>query len=99
MADVHQYVNLPASEDFSGEVARSPGDLERALVGPVASTVPWDTGVDSIAERRVCCVLELGPGRTLSKLWSGHSDVPVRSVDEFRGPQAPLHRVTGVPRR
>ena len=81
--------------NFSGAAARSPGDLKRALAGQIASTVLWDTCLDSIAERRVHCVLEVGPGSTLSKLWSErHPDVPARSIDEFRSPDAVVRWVT-----
>jgi [acyl-carrier-protein] S-malonyltransferase len=43
----------------------------------------------AVAERRPRCVLEVGPGSTLAKQWAdSHPDVPVRSIDAFRGPQA-----------
>ena len=45
--------------------------------------------MDAIAERRVRCVLEVGAGHALTKLWrERYPDIPVRSADEFRSAQA-----------
>jgi [acyl-carrier-protein] S-malonyltransferase len=72
-----------------GAALRRPADLARALADQIAATVPWDRCQDAIAERRVRCVLEVGPGTTLSRLWNErHPEVPARSVDEFRSPEA-----------
>lgn len=73
--------------DFTGAASRSPGALTAALAGQIASTVRWDEAMDSIAERGVNCVLEVGPGAALAAMWrERHPRVPVRSIDEFQGP-------------
>lgn len=42
----------------------------------------------SLKEEGVHCVLEVGPGSSLSKLWNAaHPDIPARSIDEFSQPQ------------
>jgi [acyl-carrier-protein] S-malonyltransferase len=75
--------------NFSGGVVRDPARLKQALAGQVATTVPWDNCMDAVAERRVSCVLEVGPGNTLGKLWNErHGDIPARSIDEFRSAAA-----------
>jgi [acyl-carrier-protein] S-malonyltransferase len=39
--------------------------------------------------RRVGCVLEIGPGAALARMWNQRfPDVPARSVDEFRSRSA-----------
>jgi [acyl-carrier-protein] S-malonyltransferase len=71
----------------SGATERRPEALKQVLAEQIARTVPWDDCMDAVAERRVRCVLEVGPGTTLTKLWNErHPDIPARSVDEFRSP-------------
>jgi [acyl-carrier-protein] S-malonyltransferase len=73
----------------SGATERRPEALKQVLAQQIARTVPWDDCMDAVAERRVRCVLEVGPGTTLTKLWNErHPDIPARSVDEFRSPLA-----------
>jgi [acyl-carrier-protein] S-malonyltransferase len=75
--------------NFSGAVVRDPGQLKRALAGQVATAVRWDHCMDAVSERRVSCVLEVGPGNTLSRLWNErHRAIPARSIDEFRSAAA-----------
>ncbi len=72
-----------------GTAERDPGRLKQLLARQIASTVLWDSCMDAIAERRVRCVLEVGAGQALTKLWRDrHPDIPARSVDEFRSAQA-----------
>lgn len=81
----------------SGTVERDPADLKRVLAQQIDSPVLWDSCMDTMAERRVSCVLELGPGRALAKLWGErHPDIPVRSADEFRSPEAVVQWVTAI---
>jgi [acyl-carrier-protein] S-malonyltransferase len=45
--------------------------------------------MDSIAARQVRCVLEIGPGQALARLWNQrHPDIPARSCDDFRSAAA-----------
>jgi [acyl-carrier-protein] S-malonyltransferase len=77
--------------NFTGTASRNTGALASALAGQIASTVRWDDCMDSVAERGVRCVLEVGPGSALAAMWrERHPDVPVRSVDEFQGPEGVL---------
>ena len=67
---------------------RHPSSLRAALASQIAHTVTWDRCMEALAERRVRCVLEVGPGNALARLWSArHPQIPARSVDEFRHPQ------------
>lgn len=71
--------------NHDGAAERDAAALRLALAGQIARTVPWDHCMDAIAERRVRCVLEVGPGSSLARLWSErHPGIPARSVDEFR---------------
>ena len=80
--------------NFSGAAERQPARLKRALAQQIGATVQWDSCLDAIAERRVRCVLEVGPGHALAALWNDrHPDIPARSVDEFRSAEAVAHWV------
>ncbi|MEO6280114.1 acyltransferase domain-containing protein [Roseateles sp.] len=80
--------------NFTGAASRNLAVLAPALAGQIASTVRWDDCMDSIAERGVRCVLEVGPGATLAAMWrERHPAIPVRSVDEFQGPEGVLRWV------
>ena len=73
--------------NFSATASRSPGALGTALARQIANTVRWDDCMDTVAERGVRCVLEVGPGTTLAAMWrERHPGIPVRSADEFRAP-------------
>lgn len=72
-----------------GDVLRRPDALRQALAQQIAQTVHWDRCMDALAERRPDCVLEMGPGHSLSRLWTErHPDIPARSVDEFQSCEA-----------
>jgi [acyl-carrier-protein] S-malonyltransferase len=75
--------------NLGGSALRQPADLQHALAAQIDHTVRWSDCLDAVAERGVRCVLEVGPGTTLSRLWAERgSRVPARSIDEFRSPQA-----------
>ena len=75
--------------NHGGVALRRPEALRAALAAQIASTVQWDRCVETMAERRVRCVLEIGPGATLSRLWNAsRPGIPARSIDEFRSPEA-----------
>lgn len=66
-----------------------PGELAQCLAAQLARPIDWPRCMETLAERRIRCVLELGPGSTLSASWrAAHGCIPVRSADEFRSPQA-----------
>ena len=75
--------------NLDGLALRQPADLRHALAAQIDHPVRWTACQDAVAERGVRCVLEVGPGTTLSRLWTERSRaVPARSADEFRSPEA-----------
>lgn len=75
--------------NLDGEGQRQPQALKIALAGQIAATVQWHRCLQTVAERMPRCVLEVGPGTTLSRMWAArHADIPVRSVDEFHSADA-----------
>lgn len=72
-----------------GAARRDRAGVLRGLAAQIAAPVRWDVCLDSVAERGARCVLEVGPGRTLAKMWQArHPHIPVRSVEDFGSPQA-----------
>lgn len=68
---------------------RDAASARRALATQIATTVRWDECMDNVMARQVRCVLEIGPGQGLARLWNQrHPDVPARACDEFRGAAA-----------
>jgi [acyl-carrier-protein] S-malonyltransferase len=50
--------------------------------------------MEAIAERQVACVLEIGAGSALAKMWNErYPDIPARSLDEFQHPQGAVQWV------
>ena len=75
--------------NLGGSALRQPADLRHALAAQIDHPVRWQACLDAVAERGVRCVLEIGPGSTLARLWAERGNpVPARSIDEFRSPQA-----------
>ena len=69
----------------SGASTRHPQTLRRALSAQIDHTVQWAACMDALAEQGVACVIEVGAGSTLAKMWNQrHPDIPARSLDEFR---------------
>lgn len=70
-----------------GHTEHRPAALRAALAEQIAQTVPWETCMANLREQGVRCVLEVGPGNTLARLWQAiHPEVPVRSLDDFQRP-------------
>lgn len=60
-----------------------------ALSAQMDRTVRWSECMDNLRARQVRCVLEVGPGQALARMWNQqHPDVPARSCDEFRSAQS-----------
>jgi len=79
----------PVALNASGTTTRHAAMLRAALSRQIDSTVQWSACMKSIAERRVSCVIEVGSGSALSRMWSTHHpEVPVRAVEDFRDPRA-----------
>jgi len=60
-----------------------------ALAAQIAQTVRWDECMENIMARQVHCVLEVGPGQALARMWNQrHPGVPARACDDFRSAAA-----------
>ena len=72
-----------------GERISSGAQAARDLALQMAHTVRWSACMDHIHSRRVGCVLEIGPGAALARMWNQRfPEVPARSADEFRSASA-----------
>lgn len=75
----------PVATNASGSVQRLPQRLRQDLSAQIAHTVQWSSCMDALAERGLHCVLEIGGGQTLAKMWNArHPQIPARSADEFQ---------------
>jgi [acyl-carrier-protein] S-malonyltransferase len=77
----------PRSPLFSNTLDRvwTTSQAREALARQIATTVRWDDCMDQLAQRAPRCVLEIGGGQALSRLWQQrHPHIPSRSADEFR---------------
>lgn len=82
--------NAPRVPLFSNAEDRvwTAAQARTALARQIATTVHWDDCMDHIAQRGPRCVLEIGGGQALAKLWNQrHPHIPARSADEFRSVQ------------
>ena len=56
-----------------------------ALAAQIAQTVRWDECMENVAARQVRCVLEIGPGQALTRMWNkAYPSIPARACDDFR---------------
>ena len=70
-----------------GHTEHRPEALRAALAEQIAQPVQWSTCMTTMQEHGVTCVLEVGPGNTLARLWQTlHPAIPARSLDEFQHP-------------
>jgi [acyl-carrier-protein] S-malonyltransferase len=75
----------------TGGAEHAPAAVRDALAGQIDHPVQWEACMQTLSERGVRCVLEVGPGSALSRMWRGrHPEVPARSVDEFGSRDAVL---------
>lgn len=59
------------------------------LAHQIAQPLRWDACMETMAERGVRCVLEIGAGSALTRLWNAQfSATPARAADEFRSARA-----------
>ncbi|GKS97758.1 acyltransferase domain-containing protein [Acidovorax sp. SUPP3434] len=81
----------PRTALFSNAADRiaSVPQAREALAAQIARTVRWDECMDNLHARGVRCVVEVGPGQALAKMWNArYPGVPARACDEFRSAQA-----------
>jgi len=77
----------PVALNATGGDTRSLDAVVSALASQLRSTVEWGACMTAIAERRPACVLEIGGGCKLARMWNArHGDIPARSLEEFRAP-------------
>ena len=75
--------------NFNGQRVSDVDDARHALANQIAHVLRWDDCMHTMAERGVCCVLEVGAGCALARAWnSRYPDIPARAADEFRSAQA-----------
>jgi len=75
---------IPLLSNVAGRI-RDGAQAKAALGRQLDHTVRWDECMEGIAARGVRCVLEVGPGQALARMWNQrHADIPARSADEFR---------------
>lgn len=80
--------HCPLVPNVLGQLSRQPDILRKALGDQLACTVQWSSVMDTVAERQISCVLEVGGGSALSRMWNErHAHIPARGLDEFRHPQ------------
>jgi len=73
----------------AGDRIRDAGAARVALAAQIAQTVRWDECMENIAARQVRCVLELGPGQALTRMWNQrYPAIPARACDDFRSTAA-----------
>jgi len=73
----------------AGDRIRDAGSARTALAAQIAQTVRWDECMENIMARQVRCVLEVGPGQALARMWNQrYPGVPARACDDFRSAAA-----------
>jgi [acyl-carrier-protein] S-malonyltransferase len=69
----------------AGDRIRDARAARAALAAQIAQTVRWDECMEHIAARQVRCVLEIGPGQALTRMWNQrYPAIPARACDDFR---------------
>lgn len=75
---------VPLFSNFGGRV-RDAAHARQALARQIDHCARWDECMEGVASRRVDCVLEIGPGQALARMWNQRfPEIPARSADEFR---------------
>ncbi|MGB8339404.1 MAG: malonate decarboxylase subunit epsilon [Burkholderiales bacterium] len=83
--------DCPVAVNASGALSRKSKELRLALSQQLSSTVQWSSCMDAMAERKISCVIEIGPGSALARIWNERfPDIPARSVDDFQNLQGVL---------
>lgn len=81
-------VECPVAMNATGSTLREPSRIALALSAQLAQPVQWDACMAAVAERQPGCVLEIGGGQALSRMWAArHAGIPVRALDDFRSPE------------
>lgn len=88
------HLHRPHTSLFSNVADRifTADQAQAALAAQIANTVRWDECMENLNARGVGCVLEIGAGQALARLWNQrYPNVPARAADEFRSVEALAH--------
>ena len=73
----------------TAERVADPEIVKARLAAQLCTTVRWDECMDGIRSRDIRCVIEVGAGRSLARLWNErYPEVQARSCDDFRSAKA-----------
>ncbi|MBS0454597.1 MAG: acyltransferase domain-containing protein [Proteobacteria bacterium] len=68
---------------------RDAASARSALSAQIATTVRWDECMENIQARQVSCVLEIGPGQALARMWNQrYPGIAARACEDFRSAAA-----------
>ena len=90
---------LPQVALFSNAAdrVRDAAQAGHALAAQIETTVRWDDCMENIHARAPRCVLEIGPGRALARMWAQrYPDTPARSCDDFRSVSAVVDWISAL---
>jgi [acyl-carrier-protein] S-malonyltransferase len=80
-----QALKCPVALNATGGTTRSTRVLQSALAAQLSQCVEWGSCMAAVAERQPSCVLEIGGGHTLARMWSARYPlIPARSLEDFR---------------
>ncbi|MDR6538648.1 acyltransferase domain-containing protein [Variovorax soli] len=80
----------------AGDRIRDASSARASLAAQIATTVRWDECMENVMARQVRCVLEVGPGHALARMWNQrYPAVPARACDDFRSAAAVAAWVNG----
>lgn len=69
----------------SGDRVWRPAQARALLARQIRGTVQWAACMDQLAQQGPACVLEVGGGQALARLWNQrHPKIPARAADAFR---------------
>ncbi|CAN7749677.1 MULTISPECIES: acyltransferase domain-containing protein [unclassified Variovorax] len=89
LADVPFHAPQVALFSNAADRIRDASSGRAALAAQIARTVRWDECMENVMARQVRCVLEIGPGQALARMWNQRCPtVPARACDDFRSPAA-----------
>jgi [acyl-carrier-protein] S-malonyltransferase len=89
LADVPLRAPRVALFSNAADRVRDAASARVALAAQIATTVRWDECMENVVARQVRCVLEVGPGQALARMWNQrYPDVPARACDDFRSAAA-----------
>lgn len=83
---------IPLLAGVHGGMLFSAADIRACLAQQLTNKIEWAACMDTIAERGITTVLELGPGAALSQmLQTRHPQIAARSIADFRTLTGILH--------